>query len=285
MNPRDEFWDKEDSPRLGYLSAPVEKHVVKGCPLYPEKLLPFGSCLGGMYGIAIYAFDPQGHITGAQLKTENEKPAKYVWLSSSRQGKATVHSYPAENCPLFCWKHPDAEAISEVWLCEGALKSLIAALKLWRFGRTDVAVIGTASAARYGEQTLSSYLRQLECKTLRLMPDAGAVANPHISAANQETLAWCQEWGYSITVGWWGQVDKTHPDIDELKSFDEIALLSPEEFWDKHPDKFRPVARDSNTVDPESSEPTINEDEWQFKFGLPRWFNQQIDRFSKARAL
>ncbi len=38
--PRDEFWDKTDSPRLGYLSAPVERHVVKGCPSYPEKLLP-----------------------------------------------------------------------------------------------------------------------------------------------------------------------------------------------------------------------------------------------------
>ncbi len=38
--PRDEFWDNTDSPRLGYLSAPVERHVVKGCPCYPEKLLP-----------------------------------------------------------------------------------------------------------------------------------------------------------------------------------------------------------------------------------------------------
>ena len=279
---------------------------------------PLALCLGGMYGIAIYAFDPQGHITSAQLKTENEKPAKYIWLSSARQGNnfsgysgqplTTCFStgadrypkrglsaisqntsrggngpqLPSGELPLFAWKHPDAEAISEVWLCEGALKSLIAALKLWRFGRTDVAVIGTASAARYGEQTLSSYLRQLGCKTLRLMPDAGAVANPHISAANAETLTWCQEWGYSVTVGWWGQVDKTHPDIDELNCFNALATLTPEEFWDKHPDKFRPVARDRNTEHPESTEPTINEDEWQFKFGLPRWFNQQLEQFSKA---
>ncbi len=242
---------------------------------------PFASCLGGVYGIAIYAFDPEGHITGAQLKTENDKPAKYIWLSSARQ-QGNGPQLPSGELPLFCWKHPDAEAISEVWLCEGALKSLIAALKLWRSGRTDVAVIGTASAARYGEQTLSSYLRQLGCKTLRLMPDAGAVANTHISMANAETLSWCQEWGYSVMVGWWGQVDKTHPDIDELKSFDALALLSPAEFWDKHPDKFRPVARDSNTEPPESREPTLSEDEWQLKFGLPHWFNQQLERFSKA---
>ncbi len=37
---RDEFWDIADSPRNGYLSVPVEKHVDNGMPLYPEKLLP-----------------------------------------------------------------------------------------------------------------------------------------------------------------------------------------------------------------------------------------------------
>ncbi len=242
---------------------------------------PVGPCLGGMYGIAIYAFDPQGKITGAQLKPENEKPAKYLWLSSSRQG-GNGPQLPSGELPLFCWKHPGAETINEIWLCEGALKSLIVALKLWRLGRTDVAVIGTASAARYGEQTLSAYLRQLNCKTLRLMPDAGAVINPHISGANAQTVAWCQEWGCSVTVGWWGQVDKSHPDIDELKSFDAIAFLTPAEFWDKHPDKFRPVARDSSREQPESSEPTLSEDEWQLKFGLPAWFKQQVARFSQA---
>ncbi len=242
---------------------------------------PVGPCLGGMYGIAIYAFDPQGKITGAQLKPENEKPAKYLWLSSSRQG-GNGPQLPSGELPLFCWKHPGAETINEVWLCEGALKSLIVALKLWSEGRTDVAVIGTASAARYGEQTISSYLRQLNCKTLRLMPDAGAVINPHIGEANAQTVAWCQEWGCSVTVGWWGQVDKSHPDIDELKSFDALAFLTPAEFWDKHPDKFRPVARDSSTNNPKSSEPTLSEDEWQLKFGLPSWFKQQINRFSKA---
>jgi len=266
---------------LGALRTWNPEQRIFGLSLDLAGVNPVGPCLGGMYGIAIYAFDPQGKITGAQLKPENEKPAKYLWLSSSRQG-GNGPQLPSGELPLFCWKHPEAETINEVWLCEGALKSLIVALKLWREGRTDVAVIGTASAARYGEQTLSSYLRQLNCKTLRLMPDAGAVINPHISGANSETLAWCQEWGYSVTVGWWGQFDKSHPDIDELKSFGALASLTPAEFWDKHPDKFRPVGRDSSTNNPESSEPTLSEDEWQLKFGLPGWFKQQINRFSKA---
>jgi len=244
-------------------------------------LNPTRRCLAGVYGIAIYALDPEGRITGAQVKPDNEKLGKYIWLSSQRQG-GNGPQLPNGELPLFVWKHPEAATINDVWLCEGALKSLIVALKLWREGRTDVAVIGTASAARYGSKTLKAYLRQFDCKTLRLLPDAGAVGNPHICQANSDTLASCIEWGYSITVGWWGQVDKSHPDIDELKSFDRIAFLTADEFWDKHPPTFRPNTRDSSVDSLEPSEPTLSEDEWQLQFGLPAWFKQQIGRFSEA---
>jgi len=238
---------------------------------------PTRRCLAGMYGIAIYALDPEGRITGAQLKPDNEKLGKYIWLSSQRQG-GNGPQLPNGELPLFVWKHPDAEDFAEVWLCEGALKSLIVALKLWRSGRTDVAVIGTASAARYGSKTLKTYLRQLGCKTLRLLPDAGAVGNPHICQANSETLTWCQELGYSITVGWWGQIDKSHPDIDELLSFDAITSLTPEEFLIRYQIKLPSDPKDSAS----ENSTTIGEDEWQLKFGLPAWFKQQIGRFSEA---
>lgn len=33
VQPPRETWTLLDNPRLGYLSAPVEKHVVKGCPI------------------------------------------------------------------------------------------------------------------------------------------------------------------------------------------------------------------------------------------------------------
>jgi len=243
---------------------------------------PMTRCLAGVYGIGIYAFDPDGKITSAQLKPDNEKLGKYIWLSSQRQG-GNGPQLPNGELPLFVWKHPDAQALAEVWLCEGALKSLIVALKLWRSGRTDVAVIGTAGAARYGEQTLKAYLSQMGCKTLRLMPDAGAIANPHLCGANSETLSWCFEWGYSVTVGWWGQIDKSHPDIDELSHFDAITTLTPEEFLRRH-QRFKQHLDNRNSTEdsPGSNEPTITESEWQLKFGLPAWFKQQIGCFSKA---
>jgi hypothetical protein len=37
--------------------------------------------------------------------------------------------------------------------------------------------------------------------------------------------------GMVCRVCWWGQVDKTHPDIDELQDFSSIKYISPAEFW------------------------------------------------------
>lgn len=169
----------------------------------------------GMPGIAIAALDPDLKITGFQIATLRTDP-KYIWLSSANQG-GSGPQLPNGELPLFCWKHPDTKKVKVVILCEGALKSLLTALFLWRSGQTDIAVIGTASAARYGEKTLKNYLKRLRPKEIRLMPDAGAIANSHIASSNQETLQRCRQWGYRLTVGDWGQLDnKQHLDIDEL---------------------------------------------------------------------
>ncbi len=156
--------------------------------------------LVGSLGFTIAAFDPSGQITGYQRKTDKGEP-KYNWVSSEWIGGNGPH-LPSGELPLFVWKHPHATSITEVWLCEGALKSMLVAFSLWRQGRTDIAVIGTASAARYGEKTLLEYLSKLDAQTVRLMPDAGAVVNPDIHKANRETLRRCQQWGYAVTVGW-----------------------------------------------------------------------------------
>ena len=178
---------------------------------------PFTHTLAGVEGIAIYAFDPEGRITGAQIKTDSGTPGKYVWLSSQKQ-RGNGPQLPNGELPLFCWKHPDAQQISLAILCEGALKSAIAAQLLWRMGLTDIAVIGTAAAGHYGVDTLKDYLERLAPQRVVIAPDAGAVNNTsNIPAANHQTIKLCQEWGYSVEVIWWGQTDKQlHQDIDEL---------------------------------------------------------------------
>ncbi|MDF5729363.1 MAG: hypothetical protein PUP92_15415 [Rhizonema sp. PD38] len=188
---------------------------------------PLGKLLG-MDGIAIAALNPDFHITGFQIATLLPDP-KYIWLSSANHG-GNGPQLPNGELPLFCWKHPETTNVKVVILCEGALKSLLTAVFLWRVGQTDIAVIGTASAARYGEKTLKNYLKQLRPKEIRLMPDAGAILNPHIVTANQETLQRCRQWGYQLAVGDWGHLEsKEHLDIDELLAGgrqDEVKLMT-----------------------------------------------------------
>jgi hypothetical protein len=64
-----------------------------------------------------------------------------------------------------------------VWLCEGALKSLLTAVQAWRESKHHVAVIGTATSANFPELTLKDYLTQLNPQAVRLFPDAGVGTN------------------------------------------------------------------------------------------------------------
>lgn len=187
--------------------------------------------LGGQ-GIAIAATDGNHHITGFQIASDNrEKFAKYFWLSSAKHG-GNSPNLPNGELPLFVWKHPQASKINEVWLVEGALKSLITALKLWlRNNCTDVMVIGAAGGNFAGSvTTLKDALVGADCKTIKLQPDAGAVSNPYITGNYRRIINSLVSDGYKCTVGWWGQSTKAFPDIDELESFENITDLSTKEF-------------------------------------------------------
>jgi rhodanese-related sulfurtransferase len=205
-----------------------------------------GDRLMGSKGIFIPAYDPQGNITGAQIKTNSGRPGKYIWLSSHKEDGMGGNGpqLPNGELPLFVWKHPLSLQTSSVILCEGALKSAIAALLLWRLGLTNIAVIGTASSGSFGSDTLKSYLRQLSPQRVQLAPDAGAVNNTsNIPAANWQTIKLCQAWGYSIDVLWWGQTHKKqHLDIDELLvagRWSEVQTIGSDEFFQLHPAAIR----------------------------------------------
>lgn len=202
-----------------------------------------GERLVGGKGIFLPAYDPAGRITGAQIKTDNGRPGKYIWLSSYDSDKRPDGSgpqLPNGELPLFVWRHPDQAQVSLVILCEGALKSAISALLLWRSGLRDIAVIGTAASGFFGSDTLKDYLKQLAPQRVALAPDAGAVNNKsNIPAANHQTIKRCKAWGYPVEVLWWGQTHKTkHPDIDELLvagRWSEVQALAPNEFFYLHP--------------------------------------------------
>lgn len=168
----------------------------------------------GVSGIAIAANDSNGKITGFQIANDNREFAKYIWSSSASKNGNGPH-VPSGELPVFYWRHPEANKITETWLIEGGLKSLITALKLWfRSGRKDIQVIGASGANWHG--SINLVLEGLQSSKIILFPDAGSLSNDHILRQYKSTIKALTSKAYSVSVAWWGQNNKNCNDIDEL---------------------------------------------------------------------
>jgi len=251
---------------------------------------PKGKLLG-MPGFVVAALDPDGHITGMQIATLLDEP-KYIWLSSANRG-GNGPQLPNGELPLFCWKHPNTPSIQTIILCEGALKSMLVALFLWRRGNYDTAVIGTASAARYGSKTLQDYLNRLGADKIKLMPDAGTLTNPQIAQANAITLDLCSQWGYHIEVGEWGQLfDKAQPDFDELLAThqeNEVRFKSTSEYL-----ALLPLDSDTSSFKGEPDTQAYAEyieweeeqkrvEEAEVSYGFTRWLKRLLKKYKPLK--
>ena len=180
----------------------------------------------GGYGIA--AIDPRTGLTvGAQLAKDNRQP-KYSWLL-----KGQTHLPETEQNPLAVWISPDFDysRSPKVHLCEGFLKSLIAAIKAWRID-PQIIFVGAAGHS-FGEQALLRVLDALgDCDSVTLCPDGGSVKNKGIVNNYLKALGFAQSWGFSTSILWWGQSEKAKNDVDEIdpQTFFSAKNLSIAEF-------------------------------------------------------
>jgi len=180
----------------------------------------------GGYGTA--AIDPRTGLTvGAQLAKDNRQP-KYSWLL-----KGQTHLPETGQNPLVCWISPDFDYSkpSEVYLCEGFLQSLIAAIKAWRHD-PQIIFVGAAGHS-FGEQALLRVLDALgDCDSVTLCPDSGSVKNKGIVNNYLKALGFAQSWGFSTSILWWGQSEKAKNDVDEIdtQTFLSAKNLSIAEF-------------------------------------------------------
>jgi hypothetical protein len=156
----------------------------------------------------------QGRIIGWQLRVDETTDNKYRWA----KGWKSSH-LPNGELPITVCRPVDGVKHQGVRLDEGLLKPFIAAQK------TGQICIGAAGGNHAGSpEQLKAALDAINPESVTLDADAGAVANPHIIRLYQRTIDLVTGWGYAVNIGWWGQVDKSHPDIDELA---EIRKRSP----------------------------------------------------------
>jgi hypothetical protein len=164
----------------------------------------------GGYGIA--GIDPvTGLIVGGQLARDDRDP-KYVWGLGGKTNLAET----GQN-PLAVWVHPnfDPAQLFTINLAEGFLKPLVAAIRHWRTDTQQI-WIGAAGGA-FQDAALARVLGAFpEPEFFVLWPDAGAVQNSGIGRQYQNLAQLIEARGAALTVAWWGQVEKSSPDCDEL---------------------------------------------------------------------
>lgn len=230
-----------------------------------------GGQLTGVIGLAIAAVNPKGEITGFQIASDNRaKFGKYIWLSSAARDGNGPH-LPSGELPVFVWRHPEAEQITETWNVEGGLKSLITALQLWfRHGRKDIQIIGAAGANWLC--SINAVIDALgQTSKVVLCPDAGSLSNSGILSNYKKIIEALTSKAHSVSVAWWNQLEKGQdPDIDELDNILGFDLITPGEFFAIADQQLKLVLTpDTDTDKTEASKPS-NPIEWKEAHELRR---------------
>ncbi len=220
-------------------------------------------------GFACPAFDVEGNIIGWQLRVDDATDNKYRWA----KGWKSSH-LPNGELPITVCRPIDGIQNPGVGLAEGILKPFIAAQKQGQI------FIG-AAGAHFPPQQLKASLETISKEqnalfVVTLYPDAGAVSNLNVMRRYEETINLIKGWGMPVQVAWWGQIDKTHPDVDELIGSElshEITYITPQEFLalgDLY-SNYKPSTQ--NTFNQNSP---IDRDEWELSFGFGKRLRERI---------
>lgn len=222
---------------------------------------------GGMF---ITTLDGSGKILGGQIAADKpDAVGKYFWISSSKIGGYGCQLQFTNSLPLFVRKHPDSVKTSQIWLCEGGIKSAVTALKAWETD-INIIVVGTAMSARFSDQ-LADIIADLIPEdgkriSIKVMPDAGTLYNPAILTSVLMTLEQVKKLGYSPLVGWWKQWAKEEesPDIDDYLmqnsgDFSKIEWLTIAQFMQLNPENRENIRADGKEKIEEPKEEKLQE--------------------------
>jgi hypothetical protein len=195
--------------------------------------------ISGKEGYACLAFNPDGQITGYQIRLDNpEDGGKYRWAYGSKSSHL-----PNGELPITYVRPLDGEIKGKrIGICEGMQKAVIAAQKLKQIFiaasslllSKDGEIDGKPAKIAYEQflEYLEARSRESGTKQVVLYPDGGVVKNWEMYQKYQWTWDALVKLGYDVKIAWWGQIDKDAPDCDELPENQEIKLIKPGTFAD-----------------------------------------------------
>ena len=191
-------------------------------------------------GYACPIFDKQGRAIGWQLRVEGvTKGNKYKWAKGSfsshlPNGELPITVIkPVENASKtgrnsdFKSELTQPSAFRTLYLSEGVLKPLVAS------HRHNLAVCGAAGGYFSGSlQQLTEIISDYQ--EIAIAPDGGDVLNPQVMKRWQKQINFLKSFNKPIKIVWWGQVQKSDGDIDEIdwETFSDAKHLTPEEFFE-----------------------------------------------------
>jgi hypothetical protein len=236
--------DRADLVKRGFTHEQIETSGFKSVESYQKLQSQFSELLPGVApggkglivrnaGYLCPVRNADGLIVACQVRLRalpTGESNRYRWLSANGQ---TLHFYP-EGCrvegelPLAVFRpqgKPEGIALSE----GTGVKSFLVSQRL------NLLTIGAAggqwtSSLELFRQSLEKAKAEVEGNLIKIFPDAGDILNQSVMRRWQRVIASLEEWGWSVVVGWWGQREKSHPDIDELEDYSRVEFISPNEF-------------------------------------------------------
>jgi hypothetical protein len=236
--------DKKDLVNRGFTQKEIELCGFKSVEKYQQLQSQFSELLPGITGngrrliisgagylCPIRNID--GLIIGIQIRLRSlpsSESGRYRWLSGYGQ---TLHLFPngcdsSGELPLAVFR-PEGET-KGICLAEGTgAKPFLVSQRLNLF--TIGAAGGQWASSPYlFKEILEKAEVEIGKKEITIFPDSGDIINPSVMSRWQRVITLLEKWGWTINIGWWGQIDKSHPDIDELKSYDLIKYITSKDF-------------------------------------------------------
>lgn len=216
----------------GYRSVTAWQKVGKGFPPNLPGLLSNGALNVAGDGILCPIRNKDGLIVGCQVRLHDGIDGRYRWLTSATKKNpdgATPHL--DGELPLGVFQ-PERFLGDSIWLTEGiAIKP---SLTRYRLG---VPVVGASSGRFNGSpetaaEAVEYVATKYQTKTLTFAVDAGDVVNTcGVPERWKQQFDFFTARGYQCRVAWWGQVEKSADDVDELPDTSIIQYLTVDEFW------------------------------------------------------
>ena len=181
-------------------------------------------------GMLISSVTHTGELSGGCISPNevSEQVGKYYWVSNTSEGGKSCQLEDG-SLPLFFRIHPRATRISRIYLCEGGLKSLVTAIKIWKEDK-DAIIVGTALSMRYTE-AFYDFLEQHRDVPVVILPDRSSIEKINILSGIKQTWKRCSELTTSpASIGVFGDVDIDDFLAKEGGRIEDISLVSLDEW-------------------------------------------------------